>query len=459
MNCPIDILILSNGPGELSTWVQPVVKELRRQLTIARALLRISIILSPCANASGQEVAIAQRFPEVDRVQGAEHFFPFLLFGKTHANWDWRSRGVVLFLGGDQFFPIVIAKRLGYRTVIYAEWEARWHAWGDRFGVMNAEILNRVAPRYAHKFSVVGDLMAEAGVESGRVEEWRSGGGEEDGGGKGDGGAGEMMRGWDDESDVFTPPSPHHPVPPSSPLIGLLPGSKPMKLILGVPLTLAIAEHIYMARSDVQFVIPVAPTLTVKDLAAYADPTQNPIIQRLGWVGGELVLPAEQLPFLKTPAGVKVSLWTGFPAYDLLSRCCLCLTTIGANTAELGALGVPMIVLLPTQQLDIMRAWDGIPGLLVNLPGIGALLARGINWLALRRRGLLAWPNIWAKREIVPELVGALQPAEVAKRAIAYLAHPEQLQTISNELRAVRGQPGAAQKLVQLVCEELEIMN
>jgi lipid-A-disaccharide synthase len=434
VNYPVDILILSNGPGELSTWVQPVVKELRRQLTIDRALLRISIILSPCANASGQEVAIAQRFPEVDRVQGADHFFPFLLFGKTHDNWDWRSHGVVLFLGGDQFFPIVIAKRLGYRTVIYAEWEARWHAWSDRFGVMNAEILNRVAPKYAPKFSVVGDLMAEVG-ESG------------------------MMREWDDENASFITPSSHHPITPSSPLIGLLPGSKPMKLTLGVPLTLAIAEHIQVARSDVQFVIPVAPTLTVEELAAYADPSKNPAIERLGWVGGELVLPAGQLPFLKTPAGVQVNLWTGFPAYNLLSRCNLCLTTIGANTAELGALGVPMIVLLPTQQLDIMRAWDGLPGLLVNLPGIGSLLARVINWLVLRRMGLLAWPNIWAKREIVPELVGALQPAEVAQRAISYLTHPEQLQTISNELRAVRGQPGAAQKLVQLVCEELEIIN
>jgi lipid-A-disaccharide synthase len=38
----------------------------------------------------------------------------------------------------------------------------------------------------------------------------------------------------------------------------------------------------------------------------------------------------------------------------------LCLTTVGANTAELGSLAVPMIVLLPTQQLDAMRAWDGL---------------------------------------------------------------------------------------------------
>lgn len=435
MNKPVDILILSNGPGELSTWVQPVVKELRRQLTHDRALVRISIILSPCANASGQEVAIAQRFPEVDRVQGAEQFFPFLLFGKTWETWDWRSQGVVLFLGGDQFFSIVIAKRLGYRTVIYAEWEARWHAWGDRFAVMNAEILTRVAPKYTHKFSVVGDLMAEAG---GRSEE---GGGDEE----------ELQN-----SKLKIQNS-------TSPLIGLLPGSKPMKLTLGVPLTLAIAEQIHLARPDVQFVIPVAPTLDLAAIAAYANPEENPVIQRLGWVGGHLVeansSDQQQLPSLKTPSGLQITLWTDFPAYKVLSRCCLCFTTIGANTAELGSLAVPMIVLIPTQQLDVMKAWDGLPGLLVKLPGVGSALARFINWLALQRIGLLAWPNIWAKKEIVPELVGALQPENVAKRAIAYLDHPERLQAMSNALRAVRGQPGAAQKLVQLVREELQIKN
>jgi len=49
-----------------------------------------------------------------------------------------------------------------------------------------------------------------------------------------------------------------------------------------------------------------------------------------------------------------------------------------------------MIVLLPTHQLDAMR-WDGIPGLLANLPVVGTGMANVINWLALRQLGLLAW--------------------------------------------------------------------
>ena len=118
-----------------------------------------------------------------------------------------------------------------------------------------------------------------------------------------------------------------------------------------------------------------------------------------------------------------------------------------------------MIVVMPTQQLDAMRAWDGIPGLLANLPGVGSTVAKLINWLYLQRIGLLAWPNKWANEEIVPELVGRLQPKVVAALALDFLNHPEKLQQMREKLRSVRGEPGAAKKLAQIVREEIEIFS
>ncbi|MBD2079635.1 lipid-A-disaccharide synthase [Leptolyngbya sp. FACHB-17] len=409
----VDILILSNAPGELATWVKPTVRELRAQLGSEP---RISIVLSPCPNASGQEAEIARSYPEVDRVQSAEHFFPFLLGGKTADNWDWHDRGVVIFLGGDQFFPVVIGKRLGYRTVIYAEWEARWHRWIDRFGVMRSEILDRAPAQFRDKISVVGDLMAEVQTQQ-------------------------------------TSPS-------SQEFIGLLPGSKPSKLMQGVPIMMAIAEEIQRDRPQAQFVIPVAPTLDLPTLAKYADPEQNPIVPLMGNVSGELIQ-GDRL-ILKTQNGVAIELWQSrneerVPVYEVLSQCQLCITTVGANTAELGSLAVPMIVILPTQQLDAMRSWDGLLGLLVNLPGVGSSMAKLINSMMLKRLGLLAWPNIWAKEMIVPELIGKLKPQEVADLAIDYLEHPEKLDQMRDRLRRVRGEPGAAKKLVAIVAEELAL--
>ncbi|MFS0513610.1 lipid-A-disaccharide synthase [Nostoc sp. UIC 10607] len=420
----VDILILSNGPGEVTTWVRPVVKALRQKLGNDRSVVRISVVLSPCSNASGKEAAIALSYPEVDRVQGAEHFWPFLLWGKTFDNWDWRSRGVVVFLGGDQIFPVVIGKKLGYRTVVYAEWSARWHNWIDRFGVMKPEVAADLPQKYAHKFTVVGDLMVEAG-----------------------------------ESLDSNSPLPINPSLKTE-LIGLLPGSKAAKLAQGVPLSLGIAEYVHTKRPQTKFVIPVAPTLDLQTLASFADPQKNPIAETFGFGGASLIVPKDDnsKALLKTTTGLTVELWQENPAYDLLSRCCMCLTTVGANTAELGALGVPMIVLLPTQQLDAMRAWDGLPGLLANLPGVGTSFANVINWLFLRfvrHKGLLAWPNIWAREEIVPELMGKLQPQEVGEMVLDLLAHPEKLADIRAKLRKIRGESGAAQKIAQIVGEEI----
>ncbi|MEC4819949.1 MAG: lipid-A-disaccharide synthase [Scytonema sp. PMC 1069.18] len=441
-----DILILSNGPGEVTTWVRPVVKQLRKLLGNDRNQIRISLILSPCPNASGKEADIARSYPEVDRVQSAEHFWQFLLWGKTSENWDWRDRGVIVFLGGDQFFPVIIGKRLGYRTVVYAEWEARWHRLIDRFGIMKPDVVTRIPQKYAHKFTVVGDLMAEA---------------------QGDG-----------ENDYSSLLHEHKVLRPDdslpTELIGILPGSKAAKLIQGVPLTLSIAEYVHARRPQTKFVIPVAPTLDVETLASFADPQKNSFVQTFAFSGASisrqplaishqpsaishqpLAISNQQL-FLKTAKGLCVELWTKTPAYDILSQCSICLTTVGANTAELGSLAVPMVVLLPTQQLDAMRSWDGLPGLLANLPLVGSRFAKVINWLVLRRLGLLAWPNIWAQEMVVPELVGKLQPQEVGDLVLDFLSHPEKLDDMRVKLRSIRGEAGAAHNLAHLVSQELK---
>ena len=418
----VDILILSNGPGELATWVRPAVQALRQQLENRGTEARISVVLSPCPHATGKEAEIAASYPEVDRVQAPEHFFRFLLSGKTAENWDWYKTGVVLFLGGDQFFTVVIGKRLKYRTVTYAEWDARWYRWIDRFAAMKPEVLAKVPQKYADKFAVVGDLIAEVG---------------------------------DRKSEAKDGVQPQREIE----LIGLLPGSKAAKLALGVPLCLAIAQSIHRVRPETRFVIPVAPSLDVQTLARFADAEQNPCLHLFANASAELHL--TESPFLQTANGLQIELWTQTPAYDLLSKCSLCLTTVGANTAELGSLAVPMIVLIPTQQLDAMKAWDGLPGLLANLPLVGSVFATAINWLILQlgKGKLYAWPNIWAGEEIVPELIGRLEPDVVAHLAIDYLSHPEKLAQMGDRLRSVRGESGAARKIAELVCEEVDFCD
>lgn len=418
----VDVLILTNGPGEVSTWVKPVVQQLRIQEP-DHGHLRISVMLSPCPHASGGEMDSLNSYPEVDRVQGPKTFFQFLLTGKTAEGWDWHNQGVVVFLGGDQLYTVWAAQRLGYRTVVYAEWEPRWLNWVDHFAMMQAETRETLAAKYHPKLTVVGDLMAD--VES--------------------------------ATEATVPFSPE--IFQTNRLIGLMPGSKPDKLRPGVPLSLAIAHHLHPIHPDLEFIIPVAPTVTPATLATYADPTHNATVKVIDGPEAQLVIPHQGLSYFQIKDGPKVWLWTDFPAHGLLKRCALCVTTVGANTAQLGALAVPMVVLLPTQQLDVMRTWDGFWGLLCRLPWVGSLLTVVINTVAIqyiqRTNRRFAWPNIWAKTEVVPELLGRITVEGVCDRISTYLNHPEQLETMSQTLRNLRGPSGAAHRFAQLILKTL----
>jgi lipid A disaccharide synthetase len=242
------------------------------------------------------------------------------------------------------------------------------------------------------------------------------------------------------------------PLPPGD-WVALLPGSKRAKLQVGVPFMLDTADRLARLHPGCRFLLPVAPTTTVEELLAYAGPA-NPIGRHYGG-GVPILTPDRGGPrgprWLETPAGTRILLYEQHPAHGPLSQCALALTTVGANTAELGALGVPMIVLVPTQHLQVMQAWDGWLGLLARLPLLRWLLGVALTAWRMRHRGFLAWPNISAGRPVVPERVGAITPAEVAAEAADWLSHPERLAGQRDDLRSLRGQPGAVAALAAMV--------
>lgn len=407
-----DILILSNGPGELTTWVYPFLKALaieQQRSPEALAKIRISIALSPCQNASGKEAQLAQSFPNVERVLPQEQFFDFLLWGRT-PNWEWAKQGIVIFLGGDQFFTVAIAKRLGYKTLIYAEWEARWYRWADLFAVRNQAIADKIPAEFRQKSTVIGDLMVD------RVE----------------------TKLLSDSGSTLQ--------------ICFMPGSKGHKLQIGVPLVVAIADILKQKRPELELVIALAPTTTPEGLAKYAQnsfPTDD-------CDGATATLIDENLV---TAKGTVIKIHREFPAHAIIQSSQLCITTVGANTAELAALHQPMIVLLPTNFVDMKVGWDGVLGLLATAPVLGKFLRVLINSILIteiQKKGqLLAWPNIWAGAAIVPELLGDLTPTQVATEILFYLDHPDELDKMRDRLKQVCGQVGAATKLAEMVIKTL----
>ncbi len=402
-----DILILSNGPGELTTWVYPFLEALAvvQKSQTEKAKSRISIALSPCRNGSGQEAQLAKSFPNIDRVLHQNQFFDFLLWGKT-PNWEWAEQGIVIFLGGDQFFAVAIAKRLGYKTLIYAEWEARWYRWADLFAVRNQAIANKIPDKFRSKATAIGDLMVD------RVK-----------------------------SDL--------PIGSDSPMrVCFMPGSKSHKLQIGVPLVVAIADILQQKRPELDLVIALAPTTTPEALAKYGQisfPTPDSDGATATLVDGNLL----------TAKGTIIKIHQEFPAHEMLKSSQICITTTGANTAELASLNLPMIVLSPTNFIDIQVGWDGMLGLLADSPLFGKTFSKLINSILIsqiQKRGqLLAWPNIWAGEAIVPEILGEIMPTEIVDKILFYLDRPDELAKMRDRLKKVCGEAGAATKLAEMV--------
>jgi len=82
------------------------------------------------------------------------------LWGHTAENWDWRDRGVVLFLAAISY------SRNHWQTSVivplfYAEWSAQ-QRWIDRFGVMNPEMISVCRRNMPINLQLL-DLMVEAG--------------------------------------------------------------------------------------------------------------------------------------------------------------------------------------------------------------------------------------------------------------------------------------------------------
>ncbi len=407
-NDPSAIIFVSNGPGELATWVKPLAHELHQQIDLRPKIIKSSISLNlalvPCPNATGKESLAAEKWFQFEKIIKAKNFWE-LLFRPNAFN-SWPSNGLVIFLGGDQFWSVLLSARLGYSHMTYAEWIARWPFWNDRILAMSDNIVNKLPKRIQHRCSVIGDLTADL-TETAKIDD---------------------------------------PLP-SGKWIALMPGSKKAKLKIGVPFFLDVADQISKLKPDCKFLLPLAPTTNVDELK-YFGSSENPIAHhyksRIKLIEKSKIGGTKRI--LLTNKSTVILIQETHPAYSDLSQCDLALTTVGANTAELGSLSIPMIVVIPTQHILEMEAWDGLIGLLARLPILKWCFGFLISYLKIRNRGFLAWPNISAKRMVVPERVGNITPNQIALEAIEWLNSPRRLSGQKDDLQALRGKKGATKK-------------
>ena len=115
-----------------------------------------------------------------------------------------------------------------------------------------------------------------------------------------------------------------------------------------------------------------------------------------------------------------------------------------------------MLVVLPTQHLNMMNAWDGIFGVIGKISFINKLLTFIVKYFYFKKKKFFAWPNIKSKRMIVPERIGNISPKKIAKEALFLLKNKDQLKNISDNLHKERGKKGAAEKLATMIVNSIK---
>jgi len=414
----VAVVIISNGLGELTTLVNPVVDELNK---INKSLcdddkhnFTLRLVLVPCPNATGKEFLVANSWNKFELITKSKSFWKVLL--KPHSFANWPKKGVVIFLGGDQFWSILLAKRLGYLNITYAEWVSRWPKWTNEIAAMNFKVKDLIPKRYKYKCKVIGDLMADIKLNS----------------------------------EISLRNKEKH-------YIALLPGSKKAKLSVGIPFFLEVADHIAEENQNINFIIPIAPTTDQSEYLFFQS-SKNPIAKyyssKINTIKNFKDSRFDNV--IITSKNTKIYLIKKHPCYEILKECDLAITTVGANTAELAAISLPMLVVLPTQHLNMMNAWDGIFGVVGKISFINRLLTFIIKNLYFKKKRFFAWPNIKAKRMIVPERIGNISPIKIAREVLFLIKNRDQLKSIRDNLNKERGDKGAAKKLASIIVNSIK---
>ncbi len=145
------LLVTVNSPGEVYYWLEPLLEEFQD----CSPSPRVWVFVPPCQFATGREVEVVRNFPLVERV-----FTPreTLLFGLGFSGFHPSSKGLVLFLGGDLFYAVLLKRRTGFPLWVYGA-SPRWISQVNRYLVRFSQDL----PSFPQDRSVyVGDLLASA---------------------------------------------------------------------------------------------------------------------------------------------------------------------------------------------------------------------------------------------------------------------------------------------------------
>ncbi|MER3444888.1 MAG: sugar synthetase [Meiothermus sp.] len=390
-----EILLLTNGPGELSTWVPPVLRRLRERVPGAR----VELFLIRDQFATGTEETKARQLP-LDAISGRTDFLARLARGKR------GGRGVVLMLGGAPRDAVLLGRATGYPAYAYSFNGKAWQRGLEAYLLDSERSVQQALRRGARPGEVraVGNLVVDA------LEDALCAGAS-----------------WP-QADVL-----------------LFPSSRPFAVKYMLGFMLAAAEHIAAARPGLRFAWVKSRLLTQRSVE---EGLSARLVREFGGVGGTL-----RGDRVVSEGGLEVAVLDEDLRYGVMRQAKLALTIPGTSTLEMGFLGLPAVVLLPLHKPEAIPVpIEGVLHWIGLLPG-GKRLRHEIVRRLEARIPHLALPNQYLGERLYPEMRGIFSPADVAQAALETL-QPASQAHIRKRLGELEAKPGA-DELVEVILAAL----
>lgn len=396
----MEVVLVTNGPGELYTWTQPVLRALRE----ADKDIKITISLVPDQFTSGNETAIAQSF-EADAVTTPKEFLSYMTTGRKPDALG-SDKGVVIGVGGSIQMSLQLAKRLNYPAYRYS-FNPDWNHNLRKLFVHDERTFRRArllgAPK--ERLELVGNLVADAVQQSTLLDN------------------------------------------PGKPHILLLAGTRDAFSVVLIPFIIALADALGKTLPEAKFAWPVSRLLKPETIEAGIAGVEKHI---LGGMAGR-----REGDTIYTPSGSSIAMISEAERYTHIRSADIAVTIPGTNTLELGIAGVPSVVMLPLNKPEVIPL-EGIGQWLGLIPGVGTFIKRRAVKLFVEGLKLpVSLPNRFSGEDLMLEIKGTLSVEQIAEAMLSLLNNSSDLVHRRERLLATMPQPGAARKLVQSVLSDV----
>lgn len=385
-----DLIIFSNGPGEVSTWVKPVVEAVRKRRDLS-SMYRIILVIHPCQFGSGTEKFVARKFNGIEEFIGPQEYLKILFTGLGRRKFRFSREGVIFSLGGDLMHPVLFRRRIkGKHTLYTYANNVRWDKYYEKIFVRGEDVKNKLLKQgvLSRKLVVVGDL------DYSYLRFLQS--------------RGEVRKKLDIEGDEK--------------MVVFMFGSRDFQVRYMLPLFLKVISDVTDRLENVKPFFLKSPYITfeiIKKSLAYGGK-----IKELDSIPGELKQSDNHnFPYIEFSKDKKVCVLEGGLEF-WGNGIDFAVTLPGTNTLQLAYRKIPSLVVAALNKPELYPI-EGIFGLLKWVPVIGKMVLKKAVFHYLKKFPYASLPNMYENEEIYPELFRVIQTDEITDKIIEIFKNKE----------------------------------